>query len=796
MTSEASVGKRVLVPIGKSKLYTGIASKIHTNPPADYKARYIDCFLDNARIVNEKQLDFWRWMSAYYMCAPGEILLAALPSGLRLSSESKYLSNPQFDGDISGLTEREILLLDVMERREVMDSSEISEILGIKSIQPILKRLLECSAILVMEDVKERYKPKIRQFIELSDECKDEEGLQAAFRSVSKAPRQEEVLLSFLNILAQTDSKEKNSVAKTRLQKVSNATSGTINQMIKKGVFVVREEEVGRLNLSNEIKTAIKPLNDAQAGALESIRSIFNEKSTVLLHGVTSSGKTEVYIHLIRDFLDRGQQVLYMLPEIALTTQMIGRLQEQFGEQVLVYHSGLNQNEKVESWNLILEKDRSQGRLVVGARSTVFLPFSDLGLVIVDEEHENSYKQYDPAPRYHGRDSAIVLGSFHNAKVVLGTATPSYESLYNAKNGKYGYVELTERFGGVSLPEINIESLVEKGRGSVTFSSALIEEIGKTLERKEQVVLFQNRRGYSPVLICEDCGWTPECSRCDVSLTYHKSREQFLCHYCGNRYAIPSSCAACGSHKLKLAGYGTERIEEEISIYFPDAVTARFDLDSTRGKNGYRRILDDLHDGSIDILVGTQMVTKGLDFERVTLVGILNADLLLKYPDFRATERGFQLMTQVAGRAGRRQKPGKVIIQSYDPTQWILKQVQEGNYLEVYSQESGERRKFDYPPYTRLIQLTLRHKDPNLVDYSAKEYFEQLIQWFPKQNILGPEYPSIARIKNQYNKNILLKIKSNQGLQEVKAQLKHQNSIFFSRNEFRPVRLVINVDPM
>lgn len=794
MEDYVHLGLRVVVPFGKHKLLTGIVISIHEKPPTAYQAKYIDSLLDDEAVVTQQQLQFWEWMAGYYLCNRGDILLAALPAGLRLASESKYIMNPAFDGDVSRFSERESTLLDVLTKREVLDSKEISDVLGIKSIQKTLKNLLDGEAIMIMEDLKERYKPKIESYVKLTEAVADDAGLQTAFETLKNASRQEEALMMYVQ-LSNWYGDEIKEVKRLVLQKRANVTVSVIRDLVKKEIFELEEREVGRLPQAKDGAIAEFELNDIQLKALGEIKTHFESKDTVLLHGVTSSGKTELYADLIREELSKGKQVLYILPEIALTTQMIQRLQRYFGNQVTVYHSKFNQNERVEIWNLVLQNDGERGSLILGARSAVFLPFSDLGLVIVDEEHENSFKQYEPAPRYHARDSAIVLASIHGAKTLLGSATPSYESMHNAQIGKFGYVTLTERFGGIQLPEMMTASLNKKNAPSGYFTRELLEEIKNSLDLKEQVILFQNRRGYAPVLVCEMCGWSPECTRCDVTLTFHKSQDRLVCHYCGSKYQSPHLCAACGSHKLKLAGFGTERIEEEILIHFPDAKVARLDLDSTRTKYGYQQILSDLQDGFIDILIGTQMVTKGLDFGKVNLVGILNADLLLKFPDFRATERGFSLMTQVAGRAGRREKRGKVIIQSYDPSQWVIQQVVEGNYDAVAKKELGERQKFGYPPFTRLIQLTFRHKQVELVDYCAASYHKALLGFLDENQILGPEYPAVARVKNRFNKHIIIKVARNSNLSALKSKLNDLNNRFFSDKDFKAVRLIINVDP-
>ncbi len=789
-----SVGVLVVVPFRKSKLMTGIVVAIHETPPTGYSARYIDTLLDSKPIIHEVQLRFWSWMSTYYMCHMGEILLAALPAGIRLSSETSYQLNPAFDGDISSFTTKESLLLEALSAREVMAPDEISELLQVKAYQPTIKKLLAAGAILVMEDLKERYKPRYETFVKLSPACEDEDGLQSAFKLLERAPKQQEVLMMYVQ-LSRRYTGEVEEVKKTILQKFAGCTASVVAELLRKGVLEIYERETSRLPNSNEEGNTAFELSAAQQIAFGEIHDAFRKKSVTLLHGITSSGKTEIYVKLVSEMLEKGKQVLYMLPEIALTTQMIVRLQRYFGNQVLVYHSRFNQNERVEVWNMVLKNNSPRGRLILGARSAMFLPFSDLGLVIVDEEHEVSFKQHDPAPRYHARDAAIVLASLHKAPVLLGSATPAFETMQNARQDKYGYVQLTERYGGMDLPEVKPLLLSKSTAPSGYFTETLLASIKETLARKEQVILFQNRRGYAPILVCTSCGWTPECTRCDVSATFHKALNRLLCHYCGNRYTIPPECPKCGSHKLKLAGFGTERIEEELEVFFPEAKIARLDLDSTRTKMAYQQILGDFQDGAIDVLIGTQMVTKGLDFGRVSLVGVLNADLLLKFPDFRSVERAYQLMTQVAGRAGRRKKKGEVLIQSQNPGHWVITAVQNAGYEEVFGREMEERSKFKYPPFSRLILLIFRHSQMELTDYCAATYATELLALLPKEAVLGPEYPQVARVKNRYNKHLLIKIDPHVQLSNLKAALVALNHRFFARKEFRQVRLIINVDP-
>lgn len=794
MEGYVSEGVLVVVPFSRQGLVTGVVRRIHEEPPRGYTARYIDTLLDSRPAVTARQLAFWDWMCSYYLCHPGEVMLASLPAGLRLSSETRYQLNPAFDGDITSFTERERAVLEALQLREVLGPDDLCAILQVKAYQPVVRKLLLAGAILVMENIKERYKPRIETYVRLAEAGRSEDGLQSAFRMLERAPKQQEVLMMYVQ-LSQRYGSAPQEVKKNLLQKFSGAAPSVVNELVRKGVLEYYEREASRLPDAGEGSGTDFHLSPAQQVALDALRQSMATKAVTLLHGITGSGKTELYVKLIRDVLNSGKQVLYMLPEIALTTQMIARLQHYFGNALAVYHSRFNQNERVEVWQLVLRNAGEKGRLVLGARSALLLPYSNLGLVVVDEEHETSYKQHEPAPRYHARDAAIMLARMHGAPVVLGSATPAYETLHNANTGKYGYVALNERFGGMALPEVVPVLLSKTTAPSGTFTETLLEALRDTLARKEQAILFQNRRGYAPVLVCTSCGWSPECTRCDVSSTWHKSLERLVCHYCGSRYSMPPSCPQCGSHKLKLAGFGTERIEEELSILLPDAKIARLDLDSARTKSAYQQILGDFEDAHIDVLIGTQMVTKGLDFGRVSLVGVLNADLLLKYPDFRSIERAYQLMTQVAGRAGRREKRGKVIIQSANPGHWVIRAVMEGKYPDVYEHEMKDRNHHRYPPFVRLMVLSLRHRESEMLDLCAARYADELAKLLPRASILGPEYPPVKRVKNMFIKQILLKIEPQVPLATFKMALSELNLRFFAMKEYKGVRLSVNVDP-
>jgi primosomal protein N' (replication factor Y) len=796
LNDQMVVGQRVVVQFGRNKLYTALVRKIHENVPS-YTAKYLESVLDETPIIVEQQFKLWEWMSSYYMCCIGEVMAAALPGSLKLASESNIVLNPDFQRNYEDLSDKEYLITEALEIRNILSLKEVSEILEQKTVHHIIKSLIEKRVVLIEEELKEQYKPKKQSFVRLTPEVENEDRLKEAFDQLSKAPKQLEVLMIYLQMCKRYE-EEPTEVKRTQLQKAAGATASVVNQLAKKGIFEIYEKEIGRLGRYEGDVSSAKELSEHQQEALKGIEEQFEEKDVVLLHGVTSSGKTEVYVDLIEKALEKGKQVLYLLPEIALTTQIINRLRLYFGDRIGVYHSKFNQNERVEVWNKVLQHKKGDFDIILGARSALFLPFSNLGLIIIDEEHENTYKQYDPAPRYHARDSAMILARLHGAKTLLGSATPSIESAWNAHEGRYGKVMLTKRFGGVQLPEIQCADVKEETRKKLMksiFSSFLLNEMKAALEKGEQIILFQNRRGYAPMWNCEVCGWAPQCIRCDISLTYHKHAHTLKCHYCGYNIQPPKRCDACGSGKLKMIGFGTEKIEEELAIFLPDVRIARMDLDTTRSKNSYQRIINDFEDKAIDVLVGTQMVTKGLDFDNVALVGILNADSMLAFPDFRAFERSYQLMAQVSGRAGRKKKRGKVIIQTYAPNHWIIQKVMSNDYEGMYAQEIIERKNFHYPPFFRLIRLTIRHKDPDLVDYASDKLAEMLRNVLGRR-VLGPEFPLVSRIKNYYNKNILIKIERQAAVSKAKEVIEKQLLDFQSEKEFKPVRVIIDVDPM
>jgi primosomal protein N' (replication factor Y) len=799
LNGKVMVGQRVIVAFGTgNRRYTALIKKLHEQPPAAYEAKYIEELLDDHPIVNEQQLQLWDWITNYYLATPGDVMNAALPGALKLAGETKVMLKQGYEQARDDLNDREYLIVEALEVGVALQMSEIADVLGIKGVQPYIKSLLEKEVIVVLEEVKEKYKPKKVTYVGLTEEAKNEEVLKAHFTTLEKAPKQLEVLMAFLQMDA--ENKHTGKVNKLQLLKRVGATATTLNQLVKKSVLCYEEEEVGRIPVFSGTCTDVKTLNDQQQEALKAIEQNFASKDVVLLHGVTSSGKTEVYIHLIEKALAAGEQVLYLLPEIALTTQIIQRLQRHFGDRVGVYHSKFNQNERVEVWRNVLDfKPGGDNRfqLVLGARSALFLPFSKLGLVIVDEEHENTFKQYDPAPRYHARDTATVLAAIHGTKVLLGSATPSIESAWNAQQGKYGLVKMEQRYGGVQMPEIccaDIADDTKKKKMKGHFSPLLLEMMTEALENKEQVILFQNRRGYAPILLCETCGNSPQCVNCDVSLTYHKYSGKLVCHYCNYAINMTSVCPSCQSTTLNLKGFGTEKLEEELAIYFPEARRARMDLDTTRSKNAYQNIIYDFEQGEVDVLVGTQMVTKGLDFDKVAVVGILNADNMLNFPDFRSFERSFQLMSQVAGRAGRKQKRGKVIIQAYNPNHSIIRNVIDYDYQAMYSSEILERRNFHYPPFYRLIAFTLRHKDREQLDESVVSFGKLLKAGFGNR-VLGPHTPVISRIRNYYHRDFLLKVERKASLKVVRQKIHEIITEFESDKQHRSTRLKVDVDP-
>lgn len=781
-------GMRVAVEFGKSKVYTALVYEINETAPEGYEAKEIHQILDEAPIVNEMQLQHWAWIAKYYMCSLGDVFRAALPSAFLLESETEISLISDFKGE-NELSDNEFLIVEALQHQARLSIHQIMEIVGKKNVFPIIKELLNKEVISIKEQIYEQYKPKLVKYIQLISTWNTPEKLPELLELVNRAKKQREAVLTYFQLQA-----SKKPIKVTQLQEASNTSAAVIKSLVDKDIFEYYFIQKDRIEFNGKT-SEIKELSEHQQIAYNEITTSFETKSTVLLKGVTSSGKTEIYVKLIKELLESGKQVLYLLPEIALTTQLIERLQHYFGEYLSVFHSKYSMNERVEVWNNVL-KNKQKAQLVIGARSSLFLPFSNLSFVIVDEEHEPSFKQYDPAPRYHARDAAIVLANLHKAKVLLGSATPSIESFYNAQQGKYGFVELNRRFGNVLLPEIELVDIKEKHRKKRMkghFSDRLLIMIQEALDEKEQVILFQNRRGFAPVVECETCGVSPQCPQCDVSLTFHSYRKELRCHYCGYKQAMPHNCGACGSNKLNTKGFGTEQIEMELQDLFPDHKIGRMDLDTTRGKYGYQKIIGQFQAQEIDILVGTQMLSKGLDFANVSLVGILNADNMLNFPDFRAHERSYQLMVQVSGRAGRDKKRGKVAIQTFNPYHQILQQVSTNSYDVMYKEQLEERWQYHYPPFYRLIKITFRHKDFNRVEEGANWFGKSLTGMF-KDNVLGPTTPAISKIRNYYIRHIIIKIPQKQHLAATKNNIVRVKNAFQSVKEFRSIRLNIDVD--
>ncbi len=783
-------GMRVTVPFGKSKIYTALVVDTHQNQPSTYEAKEIHQIIDEFPIVNEIQIEHWQWIASYYMCAIGDVYRGAMPSALLLESETIISKKDNDFVDKSLLTDDEFLVFEALNHQSSLKVDDIVGILNKKNVFPVIQKLLDKGILSVQEEVVESYKPKVIRYIRLHQTYQTEAQLRTLLDSLRGA-KQTEIILQYFQLQA-TDKKP---ISVKQLLEQSNSSSATLKVLIDKSIFEEYFIQQDRVNYQGAIKDEKLELSAFQQKAFEEIQTKFKEKEVCLLHGVTSSGKTEIYIKLIENYLNLEKQVLYLLPEIGLTTQLLDRLRLHFGNKVAVYHSKYSNNERVEVWKQVQLLSK-KAQIVIGARSALFLPFSNLGLIIIDEEHETTFKQQDPAPRYHARDAAIVLASKHNSKVLLGSATPSIETYSNAQSQKYGLVEISERFGNVQMPEIKLVDLKDKYfRKKMTghFSDSLIDEITKSLSLNEQVILFQNRRGFSPIVECMTCGHVPHCIQCDVSLTFHKSKNQLRCHYCGYSIANPTHCHSCSSVHLSTKGFGTEQIQQELTTLFPNAKIGRMDQDTTRGKFGFDKIIDAFKNREIDILVGTQMLAKGLDFDNVTLVGIMNADNMLYHPDFRAFERSFQMLTQVAGRSGRSEKQGKVIIQTYNPVHNTIQQVTRNDYVGMYKEQMHERQLYHYPPFYRLIKLTLKHRDYEKLKQGSVWLNEVLLQNL-KLPVLGPEEPSISRVRNEYIRTILIKIPQEQSLLVIKKTIQKILDSFESVSQFRAIKVAVNVD--
>lgn len=804
LEGRVAFGVRVIVPFGRSKLYSGLVVRVHTEAPQEWATKYIVDVMDERPVVSERQFRLWQWMADYYLCTLGEVMAAALPSALKLASETKIKLHPDFSGDVTVLNPFELRIAEALTHREEMTVAEVAKAAQVQKILPVIKSMVEKRVIITDEEIRNPYKPKRETVVRLAEAYAAEAPFMALLDQLNTSSRtapQADLLLSFMMLTRRDGQYDfQAEVPKAQLLQAREVTPARLQTLLKKGVLVAEEHIISRLaDISSLDEVSSIQFTAPQQTALDQIHDSFAKNPVTLLHGVTGSGKTEIYIQLIDEVLKQGKQVLYLLPEIALTSQIVNRLRRYFGEKVGVYHSRFNEYERVEIWNRVLGQGsevENKYQLILGARSALLLPYQNLGLIIVDEEHDPSYKQQDPAPRYHARDCAIVLAGMHHAPVLLGTATPSLESYYNVELGKYGLVQLTERFSRHQLPEIwvvNMSAATRQKQVQGIFSNFLIEKIGEALDKKEQVILFQNRRGYAVRMICHTCESMPTCKYCDVTLTYHKKTNLLKCHYCGYAIEVPHECPTCHSTDIEMKGFGTEKVEDTLAELFPQASIARMDLDTTRSKNSYQQIITDFEQHKTDILVGTQMVTKGLDFDRVSVVGILNADALVSFPDFRAFERAYQLLAQVSGRAGRKDVPGKVVIQSYQPNHPALKYVESNDFAAMYQSQIAERREYHFPPVARLVKITLKHPDEKVVAAAATALAGPLRQAFPGR-VLGPEAPLVSRIQNFFLKEFWVKLPKDNHLASYKLRLREILKAFQSAKEHKTVRVVVNVD--
>lgn len=794
------VGARVIVQFGNKKVLTAVIAKLHQTPPQHYQAKYILELLDTEPIVTLKQIELFQWLADYYLCSIGEVLNVALPSGMKITSQSMIELNPNATWENIELSEKEEKLLQLLKEKKTLSYNEAAVFLELKNIYHIIKSLSQKELIIVYEEVKERYQPKKVKKIRLTRDYLDKADLEKLFKYLEqRESKQLDVLLLYLrNVPVFRDwTLNENGLEKSIFRSNPHISNSSLETLIKNGVFEEFEVIVSRFADIQPADSYELKLTSEQSEVVDKIMDLFAEKDTVLLHGITGSGKTEIYIDLIQKVLESGSQVLYLLPEIALTTQIVARLRKIFGDKMGVYHSKFSDNERVEVWKGVVQQKFS---FVVGVRSAVFLPFDNLGLIIVDEEHEPSYKQQEPAPRYHARDVAVMIAHLQHAKVLLGSATPAVETYYNAQIGKYGFVALRKRYGNAQMPEIELVDMKEQRKQKKirqNYSEPLLQHIQETIQKQEQVILFQNRRGYSPYLNCVDCGWIPKCSNCNVSLVYHQHAGELRCHYCGFKMATPQTCFACGSTKMKSVGYGTEKLEDDLKLLLPNARIRRMDLDTTRQKNAYQNLIQEFEAGQIDVLVGTQMISKGLDFDKVSLVGIFDTDRLLYFADFRSQERAFQLLTQVSGRAGRRETQGKVIVQTNNPENHTLQKIKNNNYESFYQEEILEREKYHYPPFSRLIRIAIKHREKDYAQDAALCLAELLREKLGKPRVLGPEAPLIDRVRNQYIKHILIKLEREKtNLKPVKHFIAQQCQKVMLDKRFKSVQVVIDVDPI
>lgn len=801
MDVQVQVGSRVLVQFGKKKYYTAIVEAIHSDKPKGYDVKPVMAVLDSSPIVRYPQLKLWRWIADYYLCSPGEVFKAAVPTGLKPESETYLSLNPDYEPDDSSpfrLTERQALIIQLLQQNKRMRISEIEGETGFKNVATVINRLLEQGIVEIDEKVTERYRAKKQTFVQLKIERGDNDRLHECFGMLSRSRQQEKTLIAYLDLSGWlSPNGQIREVEKEKLLTTAGVSPAILRALVEKGIMETVKKSVNRFASAEELsRINLSPLSEAQSRALKEITDGFKTHSIELLHGVTGSGKTEIYTHLIAEVLESGNQVLFLVPEISLTTQLSDRLKKVFGQRLLVYHSKFSDSERVDIWRRLLSTN--EPLVVLGVRSSVFLPFARLGLIIVDEEHEASFKQYDPAPRYNARDAALVLAQMHGAKSLLGSATPSVETYYKATNGKYGLVSLSERFEGATLPDVEIvdmSAMRKKKEVKGILSSPLRRRILDAMADHKQAILFQNRRGFAPVVVCDQCGWSPKCQNCDVSLVYHKNISLLRCHYCGFSQMLPKLCPACGQNSVRIFGYGTERIAEEMHEEFDGYRVARMDLDSTRNKDAYQEIIEEFARHETDILVGTQMVSKGLDFGDVRVVGVLNADTLLNFPDFRSNERAFNMLEQVAGRAGRRKEKGTVVIQTVNPDHEVLKYVKAHDYGSYYTAEIADRSRYAYPPFTKVINIYIKNKDNMTCDRAAVTFTMALRNVFGER-VLGPEKPFVSRVATWYLQSIMLKIEAGASMKKVKDLLRQILASVSMNPDIKTSVIYYDVDPV
>lgn len=799
MAADLRKGSRVLVQFGKKKYYTGIVEHIHNLSPSGYDVKPIMALLDPEPIVRHPQLNLWHWIAEYYLCSPGEVYKAAVPSGLKPESETYISLNEDFEAPEGyKLTEQQALVIQALQDKKRLKISDIEAATGIKHGARPVTSLMEAGIVEIDEKLVERYKPKKINFVELTIPREDNDALHEFFNLTSRSRQQEKALIAYLDMSGWMRAKDSlKEVERDKLMEMAGVSAAVLRAMVDKGIFRIVKKTVSRFN-PNPVshKPILSPLSQIQQTAFNQVKDSFKDHKVTLLHGVTGAGKTEIYTHLMASVLAAGNQVLYLVPEISLTTQLTDRLRKVFGDSLLIYHSKFSDNERVDVWKRLLKSN--EPLIVLGVRSSVFLPFAHLGLVIIDEEHEASFKQYDPAPRYNARDAAIVLATMHGASVLLGSATPSVETYYKAQNGKYGLVSLTERFEGSQLPEVEVVDMRAQRKKKLNhgiLSQPLRLATSEALKEGRQAIMFQNRRGFAPVVVCQQCGWTPKCHNCDVSLVYHKNSGLLKCHYCGYCQPIPKLCPACGQNSIEVYGYGTERIAEEMHQTFKDYRVARMDLDTTRNKDAYQEIIEEFANHETDILVGTQMVSKGLDFEKVSVVGVINADTLLNFPDFRSNERAFNMLEQVAGRAGRRQDVGKVFIQTTKPDESVLRHVKAHDYQAYYKEELEERRKYNYPPFTKIVNIYLKNKDAMAVDMGAV-YLTKALRDVFGDRVLGPEKPFVSRVALWYIQSIMLKVEAGASMKKVKELLRATHERLAAVPQIKSSVIYYDVDPV